>query len=105
MWMTPLQYIGVDPDALHFWYLPGEYFNWSKFSDPKLSELIKQGQQERDTQKRLEIYHEAQKIIMDQAVEMPIRANIDLVMTSKKLTGLTYVGGGFEYLLAVSLTN
>ena len=42
---------------------------------------------------------------MDQAVIMPIRQNIDLVMTSKKLTGVTYSGGGFEYLLPASLAN
>ena len=105
MSITPLQYIGVDPDALHFWFLPGQYFNWSKFSDPKLTELITQGQQERDPAKRIAIYHQAQKIIMDQAVMMPIRQNIDLVMTSKKMSGLTYSGGGFEYFWAASLTD
>ena len=105
MSMTPLQYIGVDPDALHFWFLPGEYFNWSKFSDPKLTASDQRGQQERDPAKRVAIYHEAQKIIMDQAVMMPIRQNIDLVMTTKKMTGLTYSGGGFEYLWAASLTD
>jgi peptide/nickel transport system substrate-binding protein len=103
--MAPLQYIGVDPDALHFWFLPGEYFNWSKFSDPKLTELIKEGQKERDTEKRTKIYHEVQKIIMENAVMMPIRQNIDLVMTSKKLTGVTYMGGGFEYLLPATLSD
>jgi peptide/nickel transport system substrate-binding protein len=103
--LTPLQYIGVDPDALHFWFLPGEYFNWSHFSDPKLTELITRGQQELDPSKREGIYHEVQKIIMDQAVMMPIRQNIDLVMTTKNLTGLTYIGGGFEYLGAASLSD
>jgi peptide/nickel transport system substrate-binding protein len=103
--MAPLQYIGVDPDALHFWFLPGEYFNWSKFSDPELTRLINAGQQERDTSKRVELYHKAQRIIMEQAVMLPIRQNIDLVMTSKKLTGVTYMGGGFEYLLAASLAE
>jgi peptide/nickel transport system substrate-binding protein len=42
---------------------------------------------------------------MDQAVMMPIRQNIDLVMTTKNLTGLTYIGGGFEYLGAASLSD
>ena len=96
MSITPLQYIGVDPDALHFWFLPNEYFNWSKFSDPELTKLITEGQQERDPAKRPAIYKKAQKIIMDNAVMMPLRQNIDLVMTSKKLTGVTYMGGGFE---------
>lgn len=105
MSLTPLQYIAVDPDALHFWFLPDQYFNWSHFTDPKLTELIKQGQVETDPAKRIELYKQAQKIIMDQAVMMPIRQNIDLVVVSKKLTGVTYSGGGFEYLGAASLSE
>ena len=42
---------------------------------------------------------------MDQAVELPIRQNIDLVMTTPKLTGLTYSGGGFEYFGAASMSK
>ena len=40
---------------------------------------------------------------MDGAMEMPIHENIDLVMTSPKLTGVTYSGGGFEYLGAAAM--
>jgi extracellular solute-binding protein (family 5) len=39
MSLTPLQYIAVDPDALHLWFLPGQYFNWSHFTDPTLTAL------------------------------------------------------------------
>jgi peptide/nickel transport system substrate-binding protein len=103
MSLSPLQYIGVDPDALHFWVLEGEYFNWSHWSDPALTELILQGQRELDPAKRTEIYHQAQQIIMDNAVIMPIRENIDLLTLSKNLVGVTYSGGGFEYFGAASL--
>jgi peptide/nickel transport system substrate-binding protein len=105
MSMTPLQYIGVDPDALHLWFAEGQYFNWSHYANPKLTALFTQGQAELDTAKRLPIYAEAQKIIMDDAVEMPIHQNIDLVMTQKKLTGLTWSGGGFEYFGAASVSK
>ena len=105
MSLTPLQYIGVDPDALRLWFTPDQYFNWSHFTDPTLTKLIADGQQELDPAKRLAIYAQAQKIIMDQAIELPIRQNIDLVMTSKKLTGLTYSGGGFEYFGAASMAK
>lgn len=105
MSLTPLQYIAVDPDALHLWFLPGQYFNWSHYTNPTLTSLINQGQKETDATKRLSIYSQAQKIIMDQAVLMPIHENVDLVMTSKKLTGLTYSGGGFEYLGAASMSK
>ena len=46
---------------------------------------------------------QAQKIIMDQAIELPIRQNVDLIMTSKKLTGLSYSGGGFAYFGAAAM--
>jgi peptide/nickel transport system substrate-binding protein len=90
---------------LHLWFLPGQYFNWSHFTDPTLTTLINQGQQESDPNKRMAIYAQAQKIIMDQSVLMPVHENVDLVMTSKKLTGLMYSGGGFEYFGAASKTN
>jgi peptide/nickel transport system substrate-binding protein len=105
MSMTPLQYIGVDPDALRLWFTPDQYFNWSHFTDPTLTKLIAEGQQELDPARRRSLYAEAQKIIMDQALELPIRQNIDLVMTSKNLTGLTYSGGGFEYFGAASMAK
>jgi len=105
MSLTPLQYIGVDADALSGWFTAGQYFNWSHYSNPKLDALFKQGREETDAAKRLPIYHEIQKILMEEAVMLPIRQNIDLVMTSKKLTGVTYSGGGFEYLGAASLAD
>lgn len=105
MSLTPLQYIGVDADALSNWFTAGQYFNWSHYSNPKLDALFKQGREETDAAKRLPIYQEVQKILMEEAVMLPIRQNIDLVMTSKKLTGVTYSGGGFEYLGAASLAD
>ncbi|MGI4801762.1 MAG: ABC transporter substrate-binding protein [Janthinobacterium lividum] len=103
--MAPCQYIAVDPDALRLWFTPDQYFNWSHFTDPALTKLLADGQQELDPAKRLPIYAQAQKIIMDNAIELPIRQNIDLVMTTKKLTGLTYSGGGFEYFGAASMAK
>jgi peptide/nickel transport system substrate-binding protein len=105
MSLTPLQYIAVDPDALHLWFLPGQYFNWSHYTNPTLTSLINQGQKETNAAKRQSIYSQAQRIIMEQAVLMPIHENVDLVMTSKKLTGLTYSGGGFEYFGAASMSK
>ena len=103
--LTPLQYIAVDPDALRLWFTPDQYFNWSHFTDPALTKAIADGQTELDPAKRLALYAQAQKIIMDQAIELPIRQNIDLVLTKKSLTGLTWSGGGFEYFGAAAVTK
>lgn len=105
MSLTPLQFIGVDADALSGWFTAGQYFNWSHYSDPKLTELFQQGRAEADPAKRVEIYKQAQRIIMEQAVMLPIRLNIDLTLTAKKLTGVTYSGGGFQYLGAASMAD
>jgi peptide/nickel transport system substrate-binding protein len=101
--LTPLQFTGVDPDALHSWFLPKQYFNWSHYSDPTLTKLILQGQQITDQAHRQTIYSQVQKIIMDQALEMPIHQNIDLVVMNKNLKGVGYIGGGSEYFYAASL--
>ena len=103
--LTPLQYVGVDPDALHLWYLPDQYFNFAHFTDPALTDAITQGQQESDPAKRTQFYQQAQKIIMEQALVMPIHLNVDQVMISKNLTGLTWSGGGFEYFGAAQLAK
>ena len=103
MSLTPLQFTGVDPDALHSWFLPKQYFNWSHYTDPTLTHLIEQGQQVTSTEQRLSIYAQVQKIIMEQALEIPIHENVDLVMTSKRLTGVSYTAGGTEYLYNATL--
>ena len=103
--MTPLQFVDDDPAALHFWFLPGQYFNWSHYTNPQLTKLLNDGQEESDPTKRIADYQAAQKIIMDAAVEMPLHMNIDLVMTAKKLTGLSWEGGGFEYFGTASMAQ
>jgi peptide/nickel transport system substrate-binding protein len=105
MSMTPLQFVNLDPNQLHFWFAPGQYFNWSHYNNPTLTNLLMQGAQEFDPAKRAAIYDQAQKIVMDDAVEMPIHQNVDLVMTTKNLTGLTWSGGGFEYFGAAAITK
>ncbi len=99
------QYIAVDPDALRLWFTPGQYFNWSHFENAALTELIMRGQQETDPAKRAPLYAQAQRIIMEQAITLPLRQNLDLVMTTRKLTGLTWSGGGFEYFGAASMAQ
>lgn len=103
MSLTPLQYIAVDPDALHLWYLPKQYYNWSHYTNPTLSALIQRGQRESSPTKRLQIYYRAQKFVMDHALEMPIHKNVDLLVMSSKLRGVTYSGGGFEYFYTAAL--
>src|SRR5262249_38837012 len=101
--VTPLQYIAVDPDALHLFYTPKQYFNWSHYTNPKLTKMIVQGQQMPAGPARLRIYQKAQRFVMQEALEMPIHVNQDLLVMAKELTGVTWSGGGFEYFYLANL--
>lgn len=103
--LTPLQYIAVDPDALHFWFLPDQYFNWSHWSDPAFTALITKGRSETDSAARAEIYKQAQQMLLENAVILPLRQNLDLTMTAKSVTGVTWSGGGFQYFGAASIAR
>lgn len=103
--MTPLQYVGVDPDLLHFWFLPDQYFNWSHWSNPELTEIINNARSLQDVKERAAAYQDAQRIIMENAVIMPIRENADLMTMAKSIEGLTYSGGGFQYFGTASVAE
>lgn len=105
MSLTPLTYVAVDPDALSLWFTPGSFYNWSHYTNKDLVSLLEEGRVETDPAKRAEIYSQAQKIIMEQAVLMPIHESQDLLTFSKDLTGLTYSGGGFESFYGASFTS
>jgi len=104
MSLTPLSYVAVDPGALRLWFTPDQYYNWSHFTDPELTQLIEQGEATSDIAERQKIYAQAQTLIMEQAVMMPLYLNEDLLLMAKNLTGVTYAGGGFEYFLGASLS-
>lgn len=97
MSLTPLQYIAVDPDSLRFWFTEGQYFNWSHWNDPEFTALMDDAVATQDVEARAELYKKAQKMLLDNAVVLPIRQNLDLTMSAKDLTGITWSGGGFQY--------
>ncbi|MBL4916784.1 ABC transporter substrate-binding protein [Szabonella alba] len=103
--LTPLQYIAVDPDALRFWFTEGQYFNWSHWTDPAFTELLDEAVALADEGARAEAYREAQRILLDNAVILPIRQNLDLTMSAKNVTGITWSGGGFQYFGAVKIED
>lgn len=97
MSLTPLQYIAVDPESLRLWFTEDQYFNWSHWNDPEFTALLDKAVATQDVDARAELYEEAQTMLLDNAVVLPIRQNLDLTMSSKKVTGITWSGGGFQY--------
>jgi len=99
--MTQTQYVGTDPDALRI-FTPGELMNLSGVDDARVNELIVAGRAEQDRAKRDAIYREIQTILMENAVVMPVRQNLDLVMMAQELSDLNWVGGGYPYFASLA---
>jgi peptide/nickel transport system substrate-binding protein len=73
--------------------------------DQKLDELLKQGTVESDPEKRIEIYKEAQQIIMDQAMIIPIYIFPYTVAASKKVNGIVFDTLGYPLFNDVSISQ
>ena len=65
-------------------------FAWSKYADPNLDALLDQGAAALDPAERLELYRQAQVLIMDQALIRPIYDYALLVGVNNKVKGLTW---------------
>lgn len=103
--IAPSQWVDTDPDCLRLWYTPGQYFNWSRVTFPALTNALNSALGVSDPKKRAQLYWKAQQIIMDEALEMPIHQNADLVVMSSKLTGVQAFAGGNEYFYTASLSQ
>jgi peptide/nickel transport system substrate-binding protein len=103
--LTPSQYVAVDPSALSTWFLPGEYLNWSHYTNPQLTSLLNQAAATQSQAGRAKLYDQAQTIIMQQALMMPLHENEDLTLASASLQGVSYSGGGFEFFYLAHLTS
>jgi peptide/nickel transport system substrate-binding protein len=97
--------VAVDPDALSVWFLPGEYLNWSHYTSPALTSALEQAGTTQSAAQRTALYEKAQTIIMQQALMMPMHENEDLTLSSAKLQGVTYSGGGFEFFYLAHLSS
>jgi peptide/nickel transport system substrate-binding protein len=73
--ICPLYFGFTDPTGLGIMFHSrnaGTGFNWGQIKDPKIDELLAQGETESDEAKREEIYGELQLYIMEQAYWAPM---------------------------------
>ncbi len=90
----PLQFSGLDADLLRLMLTPGQYFDWSKFNNPTVTQLVTKALAIPNGPQRQAMYWQAEKIIMDQAAMLPIRYNQWLYLTSSKVRGVQILYGG-----------
>jgi len=87
-----------DPSVLsinfHSKNIGGQGFNWSRYANPTLDHLLDEGDVTFDLATRKKVYQQAQQIIMDNAVVIPVFINEQAFGRLATIEGITYVEGG-----------
>jgi peptide/nickel transport system substrate-binding protein len=81
---------GVDPAILNDYYLTGANRNWTGFSSQDLDNILLQAVATTDIPSRRALYSQAQHIIMDNALILPIADPVNLNGASANVVGLAY---------------
>ncbi|MBC8097921.1 MAG: hypothetical protein H7Y11_00630, partial [Armatimonadetes bacterium] len=97
---------GVDPAFLNAFFVTGGSRNWTGFSDPALDRILTDAVRLIEPGTRTALYAEAQRIIMDNALILPIRETVNLNASANTIQGLTYDSyGWFPLMLNVRLID
>ena len=90
---------GYDPFVMTQGYLSNSDNNWTGYENVELDSLLIQGAQESDPDQRFQFYGQAQAIIMQDALILPIRDYVNLNAATADVTGLVYDPYGWFPLL------
>jgi len=107
--MIPQALSSSDPDILRTFFHSKNAaggFNWSKFANADMDQWLDEGVRTTDAARRAELYEKAQKMIMDEALIIPIRDYVNLNISNAKVKGLRYaMQGWFPWLYDVYVEN
>jgi peptide/nickel transport system substrate-binding protein len=90
---------GMDASLLDQFYITDAPNNWFNYSNPDLDLLLANANREMDLAARRDLYAQAQRIIMQDALVLPIRDYVNLNAVSTGLTDLTFDPYGWFPLL------
>jgi len=84
---------GADPESLYSLYHSSQIesgFNWSHYTNPEVDSLLEQGYAESDEEARMELYRQAQVLIMEDAALIPVWGKMQLMASRAEVTGWEY---------------
>jgi peptide/nickel transport system substrate-binding protein len=95
-----------DPDLLRSFYASDGFYNWTGYADSELDALLTQAAEAAlDPELRWELYAAAATRIRDQALLIPIRDYVNLVVTNNRIQGLHFSAQGwFPLLIDLKMT-
>lgn len=83
--------LGLDPDQFSIWHssqqAPGQ-FNFIGYENPAVDQLLEQGRLELDSDKRMNIYHEFAKILLEDSPIVYLSAGYGLTAMHKRVQGI-----------------
>lgn len=100
-----INFFGRDPDLLRSFYSSQGLYNWTGIADPEIDLLLEDAAQEfRDEAARTALYVRLTDRIRDEALILPIRDYVNLVVASSRVSGLRFSSQGwFPFLIDVKL--
>jgi peptide/nickel transport system substrate-binding protein len=91
---------GLDPGPLlNQYYASDGVTNWTGFRSSELDNMLREAMRQNDGAVRANLYHQAQRIIMENALVLPIRDYVNLNAHSSSVRGLTFDSYGWFPLL------
>ncbi|MDR2220121.1 MAG: peptide-binding protein [Methylobacillus sp.] len=83
--------LGAEPDQFNIWHssqqAPGQ-FNFIGYNNPEVDRLLEQGRLELDPDKRMKIYHQFAKILLDDSPMVYLYAGYELAAIHKRVQGV-----------------
>ncbi len=83
--------LSLDPDQFSIWHSsqnkPGQ-FNFINYNNPEVDKLLEQGRLELDPDKRMKIYHEFSRILLDDSPVVYLFEGYGLPAISKRVRGI-----------------
>lgn len=99
-----LNFAGLDPIVIAASYLSGGSRNWSRFADRELDAWLLEAETTVDEEQRAALYEQIQSRIMEQALVLPIREQVNLNGHLPEINGLHFdAQGWFPYLTDLTL--
>ncbi len=84
--------LGLDPDQFSIWHSsqnkPGQ-FNFINYNNPKIDALLEQGRLELNPEKRMKVYHEFAKVLLEDSPIVYLSAGYGLTAIHKRVKGIS----------------
>ncbi len=97
--LIPILNYGIDPNLLSHVFLDSAVYRAAHAPDPRLTDLLLAARQERDSALRRTLYYEAQAVLMNDTLVLPIRENVRLTVARADVQGMRFDAYGFYPLL------